>query len=141
MLAAAVVMDPTPKRGDRRRVQGPYHCLSPHMDSSSNITPPKECGRDRYGRDLRDIIHNKDARDRIENRRQKRDRTEREERDHDFYGSFYNHPHRQHSPDGGHNEGGGGVKAFSHVLKRVRWPLNFKPSGIEKYDGLTNPTE
>jgi hypothetical protein len=26
-------------------------------------------------------------------------------------------------------------------LKRVRWPLNFKPSGIEKYDGSTNPDE
>jgi hypothetical protein len=24
-------------------------------------------------------------------------------------------------------------------LKRVRWPLNFKASGIEKYDGSTNP--
>jgi hypothetical protein len=35
----------------------------------------------------------------------------------------------------------GGVKAFSHDLKRVRWPINFKPSGIEKYDGSTNPTE
>jgi hypothetical protein len=32
----------------------------------------------------------------------------------------------------------GEVKAFSHDLKRVRWPLNFKPSGIEKYDGSTN---
>jgi hypothetical protein len=35
----------------------------------------------------------------------------------------------------------GGVKAFSHDLKRVRWPLNFKSSGIEKYDGFTNPVE
>jgi hypothetical protein len=26
-------------------------------------------------------------------------------------------------------------------LKRVRWPLNFKPSGIEKYDGSANPAE
>jgi hypothetical protein len=26
-------------------------------------------------------------------------------------------------------------------LKRVRWPLNFKPSGIEKYDGSTNLAE
>jgi hypothetical protein len=26
-------------------------------------------------------------------------------------------------------------------LKRVRWPLNFKQSGIEKYDGSTNPAE
>jgi hypothetical protein len=26
-------------------------------------------------------------------------------------------------------------------LKRVRWPLNFKSSGIEKYDGSTNSAE
>jgi hypothetical protein len=26
-------------------------------------------------------------------------------------------------------------------MKRVCWPLNFKPSGIEKYDGSTNPAE
>jgi hypothetical protein len=26
-------------------------------------------------------------------------------------------------------------------MKRVRWPINFKPSGIEKYDGSTNPIE
>jgi hypothetical protein len=26
-------------------------------------------------------------------------------------------------------------------LKRERWPLNFKPSGIKEYDGFTNPAE
>jgi hypothetical protein len=26
-------------------------------------------------------------------------------------------------------------------LKWVRWLVNFKPSGIDKYDGYTNPTE
>jgi hypothetical protein len=26
-------------------------------------------------------------------------------------------------------------------LKKVRWPLNFKMLGIEKYDGSTNPAE
>jgi hypothetical protein len=35
----------------------------------------------------------------------------------------------------------GGVKAFSRNLKRVCWPLNFKLSGIKKYDGSTNPVE
>jgi hypothetical protein len=35
----------------------------------------------------------------------------------------------------------GGVKAFSRNLKRVCWPLNFKPSGIKKYDGSTNLVE
>jgi hypothetical protein len=31
--------------------------------------------------------------------------------------------------------------SFFHDLKRVCWPLNFKPLGIEKYDGSTNPAE
>jgi hypothetical protein len=35
----------------------------------------------------------------------------------------------------------GGIKAYSLDLKRVRWPVNFKPSGIEKYDGSTNLIE
>jgi hypothetical protein len=26
-------------------------------------------------------------------------------------------------------------------MKRVPWPLNIKPSGIEMYDGSTNPVE
>jgi hypothetical protein len=39
----------------------------------------------------------------------------------------------------GHNPGG--IKAFSHDLKRVRWPINFKSSGIEKYDESTNPAK
>jgi hypothetical protein len=26
-------------------------------------------------------------------------------------------------------------------LRRVRWPINFKSSGIDKYDGSTNPAE
>jgi hypothetical protein len=33
------------------------------------------------------------------------------------------------------------VKAYSQDLKRVCWPLNFKTSGIEKYDGFTNLSE
>jgi hypothetical protein len=36
---------------------------------------------------------------------------------------------------------GGGVSKLFRDLKRVCWPLNFKPSGIEKYDASTNPTE
>jgi hypothetical protein len=54
-------------------------------------------------------------------------------------GPNYEQPHRQRSPEGGRNVGG--VNPFCHDLKRVRWPLNFKPSGIKKYDGSTNPTE
>jgi hypothetical protein len=91
---------------------------------------------------LCDVIHSRDARDQIENRClecEHLEQEQREERDYDYYGPYYDQPHRQCSPEGGHNAGG--VKAFSHDLKRVCWPVNFKPSGIEKYDGSTNPVE
>ncbi len=32
-----------------------------------------------------------------------------------------------------------GVAAFTSDLRRVDWPAGFKPTGIEKYDGTTNP--
>jgi hypothetical protein len=64
---------------------------------------------------------------------------QRDERDYDYYGPYYDQPHMQHSPDEG--DVPGGVKTYSQDLKRVRWPLNFKTSGIEKYDGSTNPSE
>jgi hypothetical protein len=89
---------------------------------------------------LRDAIQSKDAHGRIKKRRQERERLEqeqREARDYDYYGPYYDQPHQKHSPEGGCNAGA--VKAFSHDLKGVRWHLSFKPSGIKKYDESTNP--
>jgi hypothetical protein len=97
---------------------------------------------DRDDRDLHDVIRGKDACGRIENQRRERERLEqerREERDYDYYGPYYDQPHQQCSPEGGRNASG--VEAFSHDLKRVCWPLNLMPLGIEKYDGSTNPAE
>jgi hypothetical protein len=91
---------------------------------------------------LHDVICDRDARGRIKNRCQEHESLEleqREEKDYDYYGPYYDQPHRHHSPEGGHTAGG--VNAFSQNLKRVYWPLNFKPLRIEKYDGSTNPTE
>ena len=34
-----------------------------------------------------------------------------------------------------------GIKAYSTQLRRVSWPQNFKPAGIEKYEGNTDPRE
>jgi hypothetical protein len=78
MLDAATMVDPTLDRGDGRWGQDPKHRQSPRRDSANIITPPKERGQDRDNRDLRDVIRNRDARDRIENRRQERDRIEHE---------------------------------------------------------------
>jgi hypothetical protein len=62
----------------------------------------------------------------------------RSERDHDYYGPYYDQPYWQCSPEGGHILGG--IKVYSRNLKWVCWPVNFKTSGVEKYDGSTNPT-
>nr|ABA94361.1 retrotransposon protein, putative, Ty3-gypsy subclass [Oryza sativa Japonica Group] len=45
-------------------------------------------------------------------------------------------PH--HSPDR-YDDDVDGVAAFTSDLRRVDWPAGFKPTGIEKYDGSTNP--
>jgi hypothetical protein len=112
-------------------------------DSANNITPQEEhdqgCNSDNH--DLRDIIHGRDARGRIESRRRTQEHEEqeqRDERDYDYYGPYYDQPHRERSPEVGHIPGG--IKAYSLDLKQVRWPTNFKPLGIEKYDGSTNPS-
>jgi hypothetical protein len=112
------------------------------LSQHSTLTPPEERGRGRGrdNRDLRNVIHDRDARGWIENWHRERERNEqRDDRGYDYYGPFYDQPHRQRSPEGGHILGG--VKAYSRDLKRVRWPLYFKTLGIEKYDGSTNPFE
>src|SRR5512141_3175621 len=43
-----------------------------------------------------------------------------------------------HSPDR-YDDDVDGVAAFTDDLRRVDWPAGFKPTGIEKYDGTTNP--
>jgi hypothetical protein len=143
-LDAATVADPVHDREDGDRGHELDYQQSPSGDSASSITPLGERswghGWDNY--DLQNMIHDRDAHGRIENQRREQEHMEQEQcdkRDYDYYGSYYDQPHRQHSPEGGHNPEG--VKASSCDMKRVRWPINFKPSGIEKYDGSTNPIE
>jgi hypothetical protein len=64
---------------------------------------------------------------------------QRDERDYNYYGPYYDQPHWDQSLETGHIPGG--VKTYCLDLKRVRWPVNFKPSGIKNYDGSTNPVE
>jgi hypothetical protein len=59
--------------------------------------------------DLCDIIRGRDALGWIENRCQEQECIEKErrnERDYDYYGPFYDQPHWQCSPKGGHNPRG-----------------------------------
>nr|AAS07074.1 putative retrotransposon gag protein [Oryza sativa Japonica Group] len=44
----------------------------------------------------------------------------------------------RHSPDR-YDDDVDGVAAFTNDLRQVDWPAGFKPTGIEKYDGTTNP--
>nr|CAH66219.1 OSIGBa0157N01.5 [Oryza sativa] len=44
----------------------------------------------------------------------------------------------RHSPDR-YDDDVDRVAAFTNDLRRVDWPAGFKPTGIEKYDGTTNP--
>nr|AAL67581.1 putative gag-pol protein [Oryza sativa Japonica Group] len=44
----------------------------------------------------------------------------------------------RHSPNR-YDDDVDGVAAFTNDLRRVDWPVGFKPTGIEKYDGTTNP--
>jgi hypothetical protein len=103
------------QEGEDRGHEGD-HRHSPYGDSTSSITPPKEHGRG-HGRDncnLCDVIRSKDTRGQIENQRRDRVRDEQEqciESDYDYYGAYYDQPHRQHSLAGGHVLGG--VKAYS----------------------------
>jgi hypothetical protein len=59
--------------------------------------------------------------------------------DYDYYGPYYDQPHREWSLEVGHIPGA--IKVYSRDLKQVRWPVNFKPSAIEKYDRSANLTE
>jgi hypothetical protein len=67
VLDAATITDPTLHLGDGRWGQDPYHRQSPCGDSASSISPPGERDQGQGEEDLRDVIHNRDASDRIEN--------------------------------------------------------------------------
>jgi hypothetical protein len=144
MLDAAIVADRIYDQEDRDRGHDDDHRESPRRDSASSITQLEEHGRghNRDNQDLCDIIRGRDAHGQIENQRRNQEREEqeqRDERDYDYCGPYYSQPHWERSPDGGHIPGG--IKAYSQNLKRVRWPVKFKTSGIEKYDRSTNPTK
>jgi hypothetical protein len=78
----------------------------------------------------------------IKNCRENRDRVEREhhnERDYNMYDPYYDQHPRHHSP--ARNKDSGRIKPFLRNLWKVIWPLNFKPTMIDKYGGTTNPAE
>jgi molybdopterin-guanine dinucleotide biosynthesis protein len=69
MLDVATIADPVHDQEDGDRGHEDDHRQSPHGDSASSITPLEEHvrGRGRDNRDLRDVIHDRDACGQIEN--------------------------------------------------------------------------
>jgi hypothetical protein len=61
------------------------------------------------------------------------------ERDYDMYDPYCGQPAWHHSPM--RTQDSGGINSFSHDLRKVICPLNFKLSVINKYDRSTNPTK
>jgi hypothetical protein len=81
MLDAATMTDLALNLGAGRRGQDPKHRQSPRGDSAISVSTSRlEHDQGQGGEDLWDILHTKDARGRIENRRQDRDRVEHEHR-------------------------------------------------------------
>jgi hypothetical protein len=70
MLDATTVVDLALDRDDEARGHERDHRQSRHRDSASSLSPPEERdrGRDWDGQDFCDVIHDRNARDRIENR-------------------------------------------------------------------------
>jgi hypothetical protein len=130
MLDAATMKDPTLNLGVRRRGQDTDHHQSPHGGSASSISTSRlEHNQGCSEEDPQDVHRTKDAQGQIENHRQDRDGDEserRKERDFDLRGPYYNLPTRRQSLARGQNTGG--IKLFSHDLRKVCWPQNFKTS-------------
>jgi hypothetical protein len=80
------------------------------------VSPLSEFDQGQDEEDLWDIIRNRDTCDKIENRHQEQDRSERErcnERDYDYHDPYYDQPHQRRSPARGRNEG---ESSLSHVI-------------------------
>jgi hypothetical protein len=89
-----------------------------------------------------ETIRSKDAHGQIESCHEDRDHIEcvrYNKRDYDLHGPYYDQPTRHRSSVRGRNAGG--IKPFSHDLKKVVLLPNFMPSGIDRYDGSTNPAK
>jgi hypothetical protein len=78
MLDVATMVNLALDHRDRRRGWDSDHRQSPHGYSANSTSPLGEHSRDQDEGDLRNIILNKDARYRIENRHQERGHAERE---------------------------------------------------------------
>ena len=120
-----------------------YHAQSTHHSAR----PRGDDGEVNQG-DLRDQLNQQDLRQRINNRHRQCDAIERERR------RQYDEEHGDSDVDRGHrggripqqphhdNDPGNdldGFSAFSCQLRAIQCPATFKPTGIKKYDGESDP--
>ena len=95
--------------------------------------------------DLRDRLARRDLRPRIDNRNCQRDNAEQERhrRYDDKHGApdhiRNNRDRRPYDDDYDLADDLDGFSAFSDRLRAIQWPATFKPVGIEKFDGESNP--
>jgi len=122
------------------RAQSSHHSTRPHGDD----------GEVNQG-DLRLQLNQQDMRQRINNRHHQRDAAEQErcrqydEEHGDFDIDYQNRgrggdnrprrPRRDNDPGNDLDV----FSAFSRRLRAIHWPATFKPTGIEKYDGESDP--
>jgi len=122
------------------RAQSSHHSTRPHGDD----------GEVNQG-DLRLQLNQQDLRQRINNRHRQRDATEQERRrqydeehgdsDIDYQNCVHRGDNRPRSPRRDNDPGNDldVFSAFSRRLRVIQWPATFKPTGIEKYDGESDP--
>ena len=115
------------------------------------MTRPRDDEEEVNQNDLRLQLNQQDLCQRIDNRHRQRDAAERERRrqyneehgvpdaDHQNHGCRGDNPPRRplHNYEPGNNLDG--FSAFSSRLRPIQWPATFKPTGIEKYDGESDP--
>jgi hypothetical protein len=123
------------------RAQSSHHSTRPHGDDEEEVNQ----------NDLRRQLNQQDLRPRINNHHCDRDAAERERRhqydkehgapdaDRQNRGCRGNNPPRRPRRDYEPGNDLDGFSAFSNRLRAIQWPATFKPTGIEKYDGESDP--
>jgi hypothetical protein len=115
------------------------------QSSSNSSIRPHRLDEEVNQPDLRDCLGRHDLRPRIDNRHRERDNAERERRrryDEEHGAPGTNRDNRDCRPrDNDYNlaDDLDGFSTFSDRLRAIQWPATFKPIGIEKFDGESDP--
>jgi len=115
------------------------------QSSSNRLERPHRWDEEVDQPDLFTHLDRYDLRPRINNRHRERDAAERERRrcyDEECGipgANRNNHDHQHHENDYDQADDLDGFSAFSNRLRAIQWPATFKPVGIKKFDGESDP--